>query len=259
MYRHSLVVLCCLCTIGLSSIGLAASDREREARWADEIGDAIMTGDGTYLKADGHEFLTIHTEAETDSPRGAVIVLHGIGVHPDWPDVVFPLRTRLPEAGWATLSVQLPILAADASGSEYAALLPEANGRLDAALTFLEDAGHRRIVVVAHSLGSLMATYWLHDLPHGSVIGLVGIGMSSERDADGRGVAEHLAGIRIPVLDLYGSDDLPQVLREAPNRAAGAAQAGGRFQQTVTPGANHFFHGLEDELVETVTAWIEAL
>jgi hypothetical protein len=37
-----------------------------------------------------------------------------MGAHPDWPEVIQPLHSGLPESGWTTLSVQMPILANDA-------------------------------------------------------------------------------------------------------------------------------------------------
>jgi hypothetical protein len=58
-------------------------------------------------------------------PKAGVIVVHGLGVHPDF-GMVGGLRTRLADAGYATLSVQMPVLPAGATRDDYAVTLPVA-------------------------------------------------------------------------------------------------------------------------------------
>lgn len=65
-----------------------ASDLAREQRLAAEIEETILVGEGLRLQAGGVEFFAIHALAETDAVRGGVILLHGRGAHPDWPDVI---------------------------------------------------------------------------------------------------------------------------------------------------------------------------
>ena len=88
----------------------SAQDLERERRLEAEIIDYILDGEPVHLDAGGRSFLAIHTEADDDGPRRAVIVLHGRGFHPDWAEVAAPLRVELPEHGWETLSLQMPVL-----------------------------------------------------------------------------------------------------------------------------------------------------
>ena len=49
-------------------------------------------------------------------------LVHGLGIHPDW-GLIGALRSDLPDAGYTTLSVQMPVLAADGSPTGEA-LLP---------------------------------------------------------------------------------------------------------------------------------------
>ena len=71
------------------------SDVAKEKRWAEQVIDGLLDGDELWLNdGSGHEFLGILTEGDTDSGR-AVILVHGIGVHPNWPDVIYPLREVL--------------------------------------------------------------------------------------------------------------------------------------------------------------------
>ncbi|OPX55479.1 Protein of unknown function [Oceanospirillum multiglobuliferum] len=39
---------------------------------------------------------------------GAILIVHEEDGHPDWPSIVNPVRTLLPDYGWATLSVSVP-------------------------------------------------------------------------------------------------------------------------------------------------------
>ena len=110
---HTLVIaFAALLTI--LSVPSLASDTAKEKRWADQIVDTLMEGEAVWLQAGQTKFLGIYTESATKPAKGAVIVLHGIGAHPDWTDVVHPLRVGLTEHGWTTLSLQMPILANEA-------------------------------------------------------------------------------------------------------------------------------------------------
>ena len=71
-----------------------------------------------------------------------MIVVHGVGVHPDW-GLIGGMRTGLADAGFATLSVQMPVLAATAARDDYVALFPEAGERIAAAIAFLKTPRHR--------------------------------------------------------------------------------------------------------------------
>ena len=86
-----------------------ASDTAKEKRWADQVVDSIMVGDAEWLKVGKSKILSIYTENTTEKAIGGAIVLHGSGVHPNWDQVVRPLRSQLPDYGWSTLSLQLPV------------------------------------------------------------------------------------------------------------------------------------------------------
>ena len=64
----------------------------------------------------------------------------------------------------------------------------------------------------------------------------------------------------MPVLDIYGGNDYPAVLRMAPERAAMIEHAGDpRSRQVRVPQAAHYFVDHERELVESVAAWLKGL
>ncbi|MDX1594365.1 MAG: DUF3530 family protein, partial [Gammaproteobacteria bacterium] len=116
----------------LGSLAAHASDKAKEQRWADQIVDQLIEGEPVWLEAGEDRFLAILTEADGE-PRGSVILMHGMGVHPNWPQVIYPLRTELPRLGWTTLSLQMPVLPNDAEAVAYVPLFDEVAPRIDAA------------------------------------------------------------------------------------------------------------------------------
>ncbi|MFN2309295.1 MAG: alpha/beta fold hydrolase [Gammaproteobacteria bacterium] len=239
--------------------GAASPDTAKEQRWADQIVGSLLVGTPEWLEADSHKFLAIFTEEQSGTPKGGVILLHGIGVHPDWPDVIHPLRSELPEHGWATLSIQLPVLPNEAEFDDYLPLIQAAAPRIRAALAFLKSKDIRPVVLAGHSLGAVMGSAALAEGDGLELAGFVAIGMGQGRDPRVDTTAQ-LAKLRVPVFDLYGSRDLDAVRATIPVRAAAARRAGLKhYRQTEVVGADHFFVGQEEELVRRVRGWLEQL
>ena len=156
----------------------SGSDLEREQRLADEIVDAIFDGEPIDLpRSDGNTFLGIYTESESDPVKGAVLILHGRGFHPDWATTVQPLRVGLIEHGWNTLSIQVPVLTKEAKYYDYVPVFPESYPRIETAIEYLKEQGNERIVLIAHSCGAHMAHFWFDDRGDKLIDAYVGLGM----------------------------------------------------------------------------------
>lgn len=235
-----------------------ASDLAKEKRWADQIVDAIIDGDAIWLNNGKNDFLGIYTEANENKQR-AVIIAHGTGIHPNWQQIIQPLRVGLIEHNWNTLSIQMPILPNEAEYIEYASLYDEVAPRINAAIEYLKNNGSKDIVLIGHSLGASMTAYYLSTSKQ-NVNGFVAIGMGSfSKDARMNSI-KALEKITVPVLDLYGDDDLENIVATISDRATSAKKAGNKnFTQVEVAGSNHFFDGKEDELVATVAKWLENL
>ncbi len=226
---------------------IAAPDYAREKRWADEITPTLVVGDPVYLaQKSGHKFLALYTEAP--KARAAVIVVHGVGLNPDWA-MIGALRSALPDYGYTTLSIQMPVLAADAKGEEYPALFADAAERLTAAVTFLKAKGQTKIALASHSMGARMSNYFLVANPAHGLAAWIAIGISSGEFAD-------TGKLNLPVLDIYGERDFPQVLQKADARAAVLAKLKGSAQIEV-PGSDHYFAGSEAALTTRVRQFLE--
>ncbi len=230
----------------LASFAAHAADYAREKKWADEITPGIVTGDPVYLEAGSeHKFLTLFTAVP--KAKGAVIVVHGMGVHPDW-NLIGVLRNGLADAGYTTLSVQMPVLANDAKPEAYAPTFPEAAKRLAAAVDFLNAKGYRNIAFVSHSMGSRMTDYYLAHCSRACPSAWVAIGLSGNYT---RGKT-----FAFPVLDLYGQNDLPPVLKAAKARAETLKAVPGA-KQIMAPRTDHFFNNKEVELVNYVKDFLD--
>tara|TARA_B100000686_G_C16606005_1_gene871205 strand:+ start:222 stop:944 length:723 start_codon:yes stop_codon:yes gene_type:complete len=236
------------------AVPAAASDLEKEQRWREQVEDSIMDGEAVDLVVEGREIFAIYTEAEDGSDKG-MIVVHGTGIHPNWQQVVQPIRVEMAAQGWNTLSIQMPILHNEAQYEEYVALYPEVPPRLRAAETFLKDRGIQTLLIAAHSQGATMSSYYLSRYPS-DVKGLVAIGMGATQKDSHINSAKSLKKITIPVLDLYGDSDLPGVLDTADARTESSAHNADYAQQVIR-GANHFFDGMDDELVSAVAEWAQ--
>jgi len=239
-----------LLVLGFTQTIAVATDKDKEKRWESQISDSLLDGEPIKLSDGKIDFLAIDTRAEEPKELG-IIIIHGIGVHPDWPELIQPLRVGLAEDGWNTLSLQMPVLNNDAKARDYEPLMKEVPARIDAGIRQMAKEGAKKVVIIAHSMGAQMTNYYLAhkkvykeaqtDTP---IVGYIGIGMNT-------GNTKYLKKIKIPVLDLYGKKDLPGVLESAPMRA-NASSHNKKYKQLVVKGANHFFVEKEDKLLEVV-------
>jgi pimeloyl-ACP methyl ester carboxylesterase len=244
--RHASAFIGGLGCLLFSILALAQADYAREQRWAEEIRPGIVVGDAVDLEAAGRKFLAIWTP--NARARTGVIVVHGLGLHPDW-GLINPLRSQLAEQGYATLSVQMPVAFKEVGADRYPPLFPEAAERLRAAADFLRARGLKRIAIVAHSMGARMANHYLGTASDARVDAWVAIGL--------QGAFAAPATLRAPVLDIFGELDQPAVIEGAPARAAVLRNLRGSAQVQVA-GADHFFGGMEAELARRIILFLDA-
>ena len=241
-------------------ISAAASDLAREQRMADEIVDSILDGDAVYLKSGDHEFLNIYTETDAESPAGAVIILHGRGYHPNWDQVVRPLRVGLLDSGWNTLSMQMPVLEKTAKFYDYVPVFNESFPRIEAGIDYLKQQGNSKIILIAHSCSVHMVMAWVDAGRFKDIDAYVGIGMGATDYKQPMAKPFPLDKIKVPVFDVYGADEYPAVLRGAVDRKKLIELAGNKkSKQQSIPNANHYFTDQGDALLEAVSSWLGSL
>jgi len=245
--RWKTICAALLCAPLLAVAQQQPSDYAREKRWAEQVVPTLVSGEAVWLEAPRTEkFLGIYTEAP--SAKGAIILAHGLGVHPDY-GVIGELRTRLAEAGYTTLSVQMPVLAAEAPAARYPVLFWEADARFAGAMSYLRRKRYDKIWVISHSMGSRMANHYISAHPQVPLAGWISLSISS-------GDLGPFKRIKFPVYDVYAESDLEAVLKGAPKRAETLKRMRGS-SQTMMFGTDHFFAKKEKELVSLIRLLLE--
>jgi hypothetical protein len=222
-----------------------AIDYFREGRWAQEIVPALVVGDAVYLSTPARpKVLAILTEPPGAS-KGGVIVLHGLGVHPDW-GLIGGLRTDLAEAGYTTLSVQMPVLPAYAPREDYLGTLPEAGDRIAAAIASLRSRGAAKVAIVSHSMGARMADAYLARPDALPIDAWAPVGMP----------VAFTVPPKEPVLDVSAENELVEVSETAPLRKAKLPKDGCSRAVTIA-GTDHYFGKGQKELGAVIAAFLD--
>lgn len=233
-----------------------APDLEREQRLKDQIVDGILDGEPVMLTgADAHEFLAIYTEAEEEA-KGTVIVMHGRGMHPDWSDVVGPIRVGLTEHGWNTLSIQMPVLEKGRKYFDYVSIFPASYPRIEAAIAYAREQGAEKVVALAHSCSVHMSMAYVRDKGHARFDAYIGVGMGATDYGQPMREPFPLANMTLPVLDIFGADEYHSVKKDAPARKASLTANNPNSRQVVVKEAEHYFKDKGDELTDAVAAWL---
>ncbi|VVN78143.1 hypothetical protein PS718_00879 [Pseudomonas fluorescens] len=87
---------------------------ERSQEEAAALERKVPVQEQQQLQAASETFLALWKPANTADPKGAVIIVPGAGETADWPQAIGPLRQKLPNAEWSSLSITLPDLQSDA-------------------------------------------------------------------------------------------------------------------------------------------------
>lgn len=231
------------------------------------------------LSVAGQHIDAAYIEESLGERRGAIVFFHDQGEAFESNGVVTPLRHHLPEYGWSTLTLSFdfpftPNIMLSASlatpvGDEAVndadqstingdntkrATLPAVSNpeRVDAALAMLQAKGFKRVIFLGHGKGAKVAldVLKLHTLP---VEGLILVGLD---DVD---IDDDFKGIEIPILDMYGEQDLVGV-ESAVNKRKAAMKRVGKMNYSVRRvlAANHMYYGLEPILLMTVRSWLKS-
>jgi pimeloyl-ACP methyl ester carboxylesterase len=251
---------------------LAAEDIKelsREQQIAEKLTVTADVDEIISLKAAGGRFIGLYkrarvseiSESKTGEINGVVILVHGMGAHPDWPDVISPLRTRLTESGWSTLSIQMPILSPEEPLADYGKTLRLANSRIQAAVDYLHDWEIEPIVLLGYSFGAAQAANFLASNKPENVQAFISVSMLAQKFIKPKlDVYKFIGEITVPILDIYAEKDLQDVRRGIDDRRLAANKNGNTgFQQIELQGSGHHYLGFEDILAEQIQIWLQSM
>lgn len=237
---------------------LPAATNAYEQEMAAALVRRIDQGEVIWFNDGGDKFPGIYHQHLMEKAQGAALILHGMGGHPDWPEVIAPLRLNLPARGWATLSLQLPKLEPGAALSGYGETMARASSRVRSAIRYLRDKKFLNIVIIGYSFGATTGAYYLAEGGTG-VQAFVGISMQEFDFLNPRlDLNTCLERIDIPILDLYASRDFSEVLRQSEERHLEAKKMNRQqYQQIAIDGADHYFTGIEGVMIRRIRDWLD--
>lgn len=215
---------------------------------ADVVGTTVPLG------TDQAATIALHRAGRLPNRRGTVVILHAPGSTSDDPEIVRPLRLGLSDAGWDTLSVQLPRRFVSESPQQWLERNRHLEPVIAGAAQWLRESGQLNQVLIGVGASGRAVLDFATRQPGNGVQALVLIGTSIEADSD---AAVQLAGSTLPVLDLSAERDRAPVLasRSLKRRLGNANPA---YRQREVPGATAGFIGLEDVMVSAIRAWLAA-
>jgi len=237
-----------------------------------DLESSIKSGELIWLMSEESEQFGIFTPSQDIPIEGAAIILHDIGGHPDWPDVIRPLRLGLTQHNWATLSVSWSY--SQNKGSTAPTLTNFATPISDA-VSQLNLKGLKNIILVGYGQGALAALNHLTTSKNSAdqVSGFIAISLNGPIEDSKHQALAQLESLTTQTLDIYGENDLSNVVNTAGLRLSTSRAAAKNlidkpdtttrsntkiktfYQQIKIPGANHSFNGQSKMLLKRILGW----
>ncbi len=282
-----LAVLFSLIVLFSPSLGGAASaPKSQEAAWQQALLKSTAPNEIKWLNSSDEKFIALYRNDTRGTQRGGLILLHEMGGHPDWPEVISPLRNSLPQHGWFTLSIQLPAFESDALISDYASSMSSATQRIQAAIAHFRALEINNIILLGYGLGATMAASFLATNEGHGVIAFVAVSILSDDTSETwLNSPKSIEKLKLPMLDIYGSNDLNNVVGYAGKRAHAARRSESNTVKKAQPnisekpsfanaaaskatpsfayrkiqitGARHSFNGQQRRLNKRITGWLK--
>ncbi len=261
MLLRPLLFIICLLPISV----VEALDQTRERLLAAELVERVGGHEMLWLNDNSGRFLSLKVERPGVEKRGGVILLHDMDAHPDWPEVISPLRYGLPKSGWLTLSVQLPLLSheMELTAKNQQKIIDQAQARIVAAVEYLTGIGIYNIVLIGHGLGATAISHFLSgelEPRHAVYIkAFIAIRFRIHEKLPKAYLPEKLLQLKtaLPILDILGTQESLDVLQHARERKAVARQAQSlNYRQERVSGANNNFWAAEGLLLSRVGSWL---
>ena len=217
---------------------------------------AEIQGELVELESDRGRFAAIFLASRGAKTRGAAVLVHDQAGNANGLEVIRPLRLGLADAGWDTLSLQLPSASRAVGRAAWLSRQQQIVSRLQAGLNWLGSRKRANQVIIAQGDSGAMVLEHALDSRPAELKALVLV--STFLDSPAADAAAP-AGDRtpLPVLDIYAQRDYPDVVSNAQARLDSAARdTRSNYQQRVVDGATGGFFGLEADLLARISAWL---
>ena len=242
-----------------SNIQANSSDYNWEKRISNGIIDKAEATELFWLEAVDNSFIALFNLQKGNDTKGAAIILHSIGGHADWPEVISPLRNILPEFGWSTLSIQLPMISPENNIEEYGKTFQETNQRIISSVKELRRRGFSKIIIIGHGFGALSSLVYLEKGSSKYIDALVAISLQDYvYIKPSINLLRLIEKIKVPTLDIFGSLDFKEGVESSPDRRLAAKKSGNYlYSQIEIEGADHMFSNMENNLIQNIIDWVK--
>ena len=232
-----------------------ASDQQREQDYAALLQASTQESQSLWLQARDDRFIALWIEAEKPSAKQAAILLHDAGEHPDQRPLIHELRNLLPQHGWSSLSLQMPLREPDANLVDYYALFDEASQRITEGVRFLQDKKIERVALIGHGVGAMIAIYALNRQPTiANAVVTIGLPLIKQPLTPVQ-MDDLIKGLSIPFLDLYAEFDLTEVTDSARDRRL-LSQENPMYRQVRLEGENHAYRADPGLVGKRIYSWL---
>ena len=277
----AIIFACSVISCVFTQVSLASSNYFQEEKIAQSLIKSEKKENIVWLKtSEKREILALLSPSNSLNLQGGVIILADLHQSPDWPVIIHGLRLHLPNFGWETLSVQLPIPVGAPTLPELDDLYKLTEERINAAILYFKNKNISNINLIGLGQSANFGLKYAASLPEESddIQAIVSI---RAYDSDWMNSSELLRKVAFPLLDIYPEHDSDIVLNSAKKRLIETGFAAKlktrprsidlsakvqnlainktgnlRYRQKVINGANYQFDALEPTVYKVIRGWL---
>lgn len=252
-----------------------------EKKISDALIEEIDKESIVWLKTEEkQEVFALFSSANISNLQGGIIILSDLFQTPDWPIVTHDLRVTLPNYGWETLSIQLPIPISTPSNTDLDDTYKLTTLRIESAINFFQTKNINNIVLIGISQSANFALKFTAALPNDNT-DIQALVFLRAFDSSWLTSSDLVKQITIPMLDIYPEHDSGTFQKSAKKRLIASNFAGKlkskprfldlskkvqklainktgnlRYRQKVIIGANYHFDKLKPRLIKAIRGWL---
>ncbi|OUR76347.1 hypothetical protein A9Q77_03740 [Marinomonas sp. 42_23_T18] len=224
------------------------------------------------LNFQDESFLALYRAASNSQAQGCIILLHGNNEHPNWPNVINPVRMNMTENSWCTLSIEIP----DSSEKESLSFIKETPdtetvaesdgklpneetvfGRIGASIAYANEQGISNISLLGYGTGATYALKYSAEnkLNTGA---LILISTTMPGTSPPFVMAKLLASSLQPVLDYYiQPNQLDKQYANARRTAMGQRETQNPIYTRIKVTSNSQFSIDENQLIQRIRGFLK--
>ena len=164
--------------------------------------------------------LALLKKSEALEAAGAVIILPDLNHHPDWPQMIHPMRRYFPRFGWATLSIQTPVDIDTTREQSINKAYETVKLRIIAAINYLVTNSAKTIILLGRGHSAHFAVRYAAE--HQTQANIDALVFVSAFDDFSSNTSNYMKSIAIPMLDIFAEKDDVRVLSSAQARLVAA-------------------------------------